>query len=663
MADDRRQALRVAVFRTLAVLTLLLGLVYLVWRYAYSLNTGALWFAVPLVAAETYTFLNTFLFCFMLWKPTHRMSPPPLEGVTVDVFITTYNEPVELLRLTVEAALRIDWPRLKVHLLDDGARPEMKALAAELGSGYVTRGEEWAGKPRHAKAGNVNNALMATEGEFILILDADQIPDPRILRCTLGYFRDPALAFVQTPQHFYNLLPGDPFGTDAPLFYGPIMQGKDGWNAAFFCGSNAVLRREALLQLGVTEYVREMEDRFGDALRTLRHDADALWRRPEHRPAAEVLRSALQVAHDALRSGTSLERVSDVVRQGVTAAQVVTSHQDLLVIADTLAELAAAGDLNAGETRRHLLTNLAELPGAIKRDPGSLGLHEAAVGDLDLTRSSEAQPLLPLATISVTEDMATAMRLHALGWKSAFHPEILAYGLAPEDLRSALSQRLRWAQGTIQVLIRENPLFKRGLSFPQRLQYFTTMLSYFDGFASLVFVLSPIVCLATGLAPIRAPWAEFLLRLGPYLALNRIMFLYVTRKVNAWRSEQYALALFPLWIRAVFSTVLGRRLQFVVTPKRRQSGNFLNLVWPQIAVITASALAIGYGLYAFIFEGRGSMVSVSMNVFWAGYNIAMLAPIVRAAVFRPPDDWKPEPPAFLLSRDAIARGRESMTWT
>jgi cellulose synthase (UDP-forming) len=650
MADDDSYLRQVVIFRALAVATTALGIAYLLWRYSESLNTDALWFAVPLVAAETYAFVNTVFFVFMLWKPTRRVSPPPLEGGAVDVFITTYNEPVELVRLTVEAALRIDWPQLKVYVLDDGARPDMRALAALLGAGYITRGEEWTGKPRHAKAGNVNNALMTTDGEFILILDADQIPDPRIVRRTVGYFRDPALAFVQTPQHFYNMLPGDPFGADAPLFYGPIMQGKDGWNAAFFCGSNAILRREALLQLGVTEYVREMEDRFERALKALRHNVSSLYRRPQDRPAAKVLRAALEAAHDALKSGAPLQRVSDIARQGVAAAQDVSSHQDLLAIAEELKDMAEAGDVNAGETRRYLLDHLEELPEAVRRDASSLGLEATAVGDLDLTRASEAQPVLPLATISVTEDMATAMRLHALGWKSAFHPEVLAYGLAPEDLRSALNQRLRWAEGTLQVLLRENPLFKRGLSFPQRIQYFTTMLSYFDGFSSLVFILSPILCLATGLAPIRTPWLEFLMWLGPYLAVNRLMYLYVARGISVWRSEQYSLALFPLWIKAVLSTALGSRLEFVVTPKRRQSGHFLWLVWPQIAVILATALAISYGVYSLVFESRGTVASVSMNVFWGGYNVAMLLPIVRAAVFRPPEGWKPRPPAFLLAR-------------
>src|SRR4029453_1466607 len=101
-----------------------------------------------------------------------------------------------------------------------------------------------------------------------LILDADQIPSPEILHRTLGYFSDPKVAFVQTPQWFYNVPPGDPFGSQAPLFYGPIQQGKDGWNAAFFCGSNAVLRREALMQIGIARYTWELERKVKRALST-----------------------------------------------------------------------------------------------------------------------------------------------------------------------------------------------------------------------------------------------------------------------------------------------------------------------------------------------------------------------------------------------------------
>src|SRR4029450_14142947 len=152
--------------------------------------------------------------------------------------------------------------------LADANRPQLAAAAADLGVGYLVRSDDWTDRPRHAKAGNLNNALFATDGEFMLILDADQVPDPAILDRTLGYFRDPQVALVQTPQWFSNVTDSDPLGSQAPLFYGPIQQGKDGWNAAFFCGSNAVLRREALMHVGVSYYVRELERRLRLGLST-----------------------------------------------------------------------------------------------------------------------------------------------------------------------------------------------------------------------------------------------------------------------------------------------------------------------------------------------------------------------------------------------------------
>ena len=650
--EDRHQ-LRLRVFRIIALANLALGFYYIVWRYTASLNTRALWFAGPLVLAETYSFIDTVLFILMMWKPPRRVAPPALEGATVDVYITTYNEPVELVRLTAEAAGRIAWPNTQVYILDDGARPAMQAMAEELGCGYITRSDEWTGKARHAKAGNVNNALLQTSGEFILILDADQIPAPQIVHRCVGYFRDPRVAFVQTPQYFYNLPPGDPFGSDAPLFYGPIQQGKDGWGAAFFCGSNAILRREALMQLGLTGYVQEMEQRVRRGLSEIerdlaRREADT----PAQRAAMHSLRPALIQARQSLKDGQPLEVVSDIVRDAVAAAQQTVAQQDMAAIAEDLRAMAAAGDETAAQVSQFMLERLPDLAREVTESapsgPEAVGLSPQAVEDLALTRADEAIPVMALATFSITEDMATAMRLHAMGWRSVFHPEILAYGLAPEDLGSALKQRLRWAQGTIQVFLRENPLIKGGLSFPQRLQYFTTMYSYFSGFFNLVYILSPIVYLFTTIPPVSAWSLEFAWRLVPFLLLNKLMFRYVAWGLSVWRGEQYSLALFPLWIRAVVSVLSGAKLKFVVTSKQRQTGNYLHLIRPQLLIVWLTALAIGYGLFSFVVGWNLQVEGVLVNIFWGCYNTVMLSAIVRAAVYRPPAGWEARPPAFLF---------------
>jgi cellulose synthase (UDP-forming) len=660
----------------LAVVTLILGLQYIIWRYAATLNRAALWFAIPVVVAESYSLISTALFVLNLWRPTRRVSPPPIEGATVDVFITTYNESIDLVRRTAEAATQIRWPSdsssplLNVYVLDDGGRPEMAAVTQELGCGYISRGDEWVGKPRHAKAGNVNNALLETSGEYVLILDCDQIPDPRFVERTIGYFRDELVAFVQTPQRFYNIPPGDPFGADASLFYGPVQQGKDGWNAAFFCGSNAILRREALMQLGLIDYAIEMEQRVTRRLRQLERGVARAQRRargdPQVKAALERLEADLAEAHQALEEGAPLERVSDRIRQAVSQAQQAVQEAavqaDLDAIARDLRELsgdaldegtgaqAARIAQDLGDPSVHIAEQVAEQVAAeAPASPQEVGVPEEAIEDLALTREDEAIPVLGLPTFSITEDMAVAMRLHARGWRSVFHCEVLAHGLAPEDLCATLQQRLRWAQGTIQIAVRENPLWMKGLTLPQRLQYFTTIYSYFSGFFTLIYLLAPILYLATGIAPVSTFSGEFLWRLVPYLVLNKLIFLHAAHGIPTLRGEQYSVSLFPLWIQAVVSVLAGRKPRFAVTPKERQSGNYLRLVWPQTAIACGTVVAVVWGVAVLALGWPRSAEATLFSVFWGVYNLLMLWAILRAAVYRPPPNWQAEPPVFDLS--------------
>lgn len=587
---------RVFGFRALAFGTSIIGLYYIYWRYRHSLNLQALWFALPLVVAETYAYIDSLLFIIMMWKPTDRKSPPPINAA-VDVYITTYNEDPEIVRSTLEAALEINWPEKKVYILDDGDRKEIRALAAECGGEVITRGDSWKGKPRHAKAGNINNALPQTSGEYILILDADQIPYPEIINNTIGYFRDDKMAFVQTPQYFYNIPENDPLGSDAPLFYGPILKGKDGWNSAFFCGSNALLRREALLQLGIIEYSKAMLRHGETTLRRLRKNiASYAPRNNREKIFIRDLKMLLNRGCSNIRNGEPLDDVFRAIRKRLT--ECISIEKDLLC--------------------PQFLESV---------------LPKNLISSLEFTRPEEAIPILPISTISITEDMATSIRLHSLGWKSAYHHEILAKGLAPEDLGSALSQRLRWAQGTIQVFVKENPLKTKGLSLAQRLQYFTTMYSYFSGFAYLIFILSPMIFLFTGIAPVSAYTADFFWRLIPFLILNRLLFRMAAQGQKVRRSEQYSLALFPLWIKAVFSVLFGKKPSFVVTPKKRIRGRFLKLIRPQILCIILSWAACIYGIYSTLTGKLTNLIGTGVNVFWAIYNSISLLIIFKAALY------------------------------
>ncbi len=336
--------------RILIAATVLLGLNYVVWRWLFSVNWSAWWIAVPLVVAETYSLIDSMLFGLTMWRWRRRAAPPAApDGLTVDVFITTYNEPVDLVTRTAEAAARIRYPH-ETWILDDGERPELQSAAAELGVRYMTRAASWTNKPRHAKAGNLNNALLHTHGEFILVLDADQVPDPEILHRTLGYFQDERTALVQTPQYFVNVPESDPLGSQAPLFYGPIQQGKDGWNAAFFCGSNAILRREALMQLGITGYVRAVEEGVVRALRTAgkvldRARSELGANQPEVLAALDSVRVAVRTARAAVRQGQPLAEVTYRFQQSVDeAARIVVDANAGSIRADleAIAALTAA---------------------------------------------------------------------------------------------------------------------------------------------------------------------------------------------------------------------------------------------------------------------------------------------------------------------------------
>ena len=250
MALDSRQ--NVTRLRALVVLSFVLyAPYYLVWRLG-TFNPSAPFFSWLIWGAEVFGYLTAVLHVFMVSRLTSPVATPPPAGLSVDVFVPTYNESVNLLRHTLLAATRMEYPH-QTWLLDDGNRPEMAALARELDCRYLART-----KNTDAKAGNLNHALAQSHADFVAVFDADHVPHKDFLNKTLGFFRNEKVAFVQTPQDFYNL---DSYQhrrhkrqsyiwTEQSLFFRVIQRGKDRWNAAYFCGSCAVLRRKALDSIG-----------------------------------------------------------------------------------------------------------------------------------------------------------------------------------------------------------------------------------------------------------------------------------------------------------------------------------------------------------------------------------------------------------------------------
>lgn len=246
----------------LFVLSIVVSARYLWWRATATLATdGALdiFLTGLLLAAEFYAFvvmvLGYFQVCWVLERQPAALPSDKSTWPTIDIFIPTYNESLDVIKPTVFAALNLDWPKdkLRVYLLDDGDRPAYKDYVEKLGAGYIRRDEH-----RHAKAGNINHALTVTKGEFIVIFDCDHVPSKDFLQATVGWLvKDERIALVQTPHHFYT---PDPFERNMhldrampienALFHDFIQRGNDTWNATMFCGSSAVMRRRALEEVG-----------------------------------------------------------------------------------------------------------------------------------------------------------------------------------------------------------------------------------------------------------------------------------------------------------------------------------------------------------------------------------------------------------------------------
>ncbi len=244
---------------------------YLVWRFLYTVlphpadGSFAFIWTWTVFFVELGAFADILLFLVVMSRSVDRSSEasrlertffarPKAELPTVDVFIPTYNEPLDVLERTIVGALALDYPRdkFKVYVLDDKRRDWLKAYCEEKGAIHVTRPDN-----SHAKAGNMNNGLKVSSGEFIAIFDADFVPYRNFLRRTLPFFTDPTIGIVQTPQHFFNKDPVQSnlslekvWPDEQRLFFDEMAASRDAWDVSFCCGSCSIARRAALDVIG-----------------------------------------------------------------------------------------------------------------------------------------------------------------------------------------------------------------------------------------------------------------------------------------------------------------------------------------------------------------------------------------------------------------------------
>lgn len=445
-----------------ACVALLVTLGYLGWRATTTVDLTVWWVSLPLLALEVHAAAGLALHTFSLWHIDSQRPAAPVASTShrVAVLVTTYNEPEEVLLPTIAAAVALA-PGHQTWVLDDGGRDWVANLANSLGARYLTRTDR-----ADAKAGNLNNALHHVDADLVVVLDADHAARPDLLHHTLGYFDDPRVALVQTPQAFYNagsfedVDPRDRWWWprerrsyhEQALFYRAIQPGKNRWAAAFWCGTGAVLRVAAL------------------------------------------------------------------------------------------------------------------------RDVGGV------------------------ATGSVTEDIQTTIRLHRRGWRTVYHDEVLAEGLAASTAEQYMLQRHRWCTGAMQVLRRERPLTGPGLTLSQRLSYAATLLGWFDAWRTLGYVLLPIVVLLTGVSPIAADLRTFAIAFGVTIVLQQ----YGLYRLGRGHSQPLVATVFELvrmtpTLHATTRLLRTAPTRFRVTPKGRQAVRRANAPWLLVALLALSlAAAIWY---------------------------------------------------------------------
>jgi cellulose synthase (UDP-forming) len=233
-------------------LVVLVALPLAAWYFGWLLQPDRIGQPVlyaMLVAAELFNLTQASGFWWTVTRSPRVWRRRPLSSrVAVDVMIPIYDEPIDVVEPTVAAAGAMRGAIVNVHVLDDGDREEVRALAERFGATYLRRSGSFG-----AKAGNVNAALSRTSAPYVVVLDCDHVPAPSFLEWTLDLMADERVALVQTPQYYANARWGGIAAAawaQQALFFGAISRGKAAQGAMFCCGTNVLFRRTALESVG-----------------------------------------------------------------------------------------------------------------------------------------------------------------------------------------------------------------------------------------------------------------------------------------------------------------------------------------------------------------------------------------------------------------------------
>ncbi len=227
---------------------------------------------------------------------------------------------------------------------------------------------------------------------------------------------------------------------------------------------------------------------------------------------------------------------------------------------------------------------------------------------------------------SIAEDFLTSIIIHEKKWESRYVPEVLAEGMAPEDLMSYYKQQSRWARGSLQVLLSENPLLKRGLSTGQKIEYLASALYYFNGVVVLIDILMPLLFLIFGWQAVNARTTTVAFFFLPFMFFNLLTLYVVSDGTLNFNTFAFVHSSFFLHVTAFASAVLGLKSGFSVTPKEKQSGNYIRLVYPHLLYILLVGFASALAIYRW-----GLNPSVATNIAWAVINALLFIPFIKEA--------------------------------
>ena len=274
--------------------------------------------------------------------------------------------------------------------------------------------------------------------------------------------------------------------------------------------------------------------------------------------------------------------------------------------------------------------------------PGQMGLygHGACVAiGANCTFRRAALESIDGHGIGLAEDLVTAIRLHAAGWKSVYVPTVVSRGLVPEDLGSFYRQQLKWARGVYEVAFTELPLLGRRLRWRQRLSYLTIGTYYLFGVTTPLFLLIPYLFLWTGVQPATMSFAEFLTVAAPVGVIGALIYLLMQRwlcdpaseRGVHWRGMVLKIACWPVFLAGTALAVVHKDIPYIPTAKEAVRGRFLRLAWPQLGLISLYLVTIAKVL---VLRTRGTTeasLELSAEAVWGMIAFATL-PVLAACV-------------------------------